>query len=72
MEQALVVVNVAMSVGIVILAYATFQLARTVEQQMQVSNMQANLSQSQILEQYRPLLEPRSTFKEIGQESYPL
>jgi hypothetical protein len=64
MEQALVVVNLAMAVGILILAYATFQLARTVEQQMQVSHMQANISQSQILEQYRPLLEPRSNFKD--------
>jgi hypothetical protein len=64
LELALVLANVAVAVGTVILAYATYLLARTAQQQMQVSRIQANISQSQILEQYRPLLEPRSTFND--------
>jgi hypothetical protein len=64
LELALVLANVAVAIGTMILAYAAYLLVRTAQQQMQVSRMQANISQSHILEQYRPLLEPRSTFKD--------
>jgi hypothetical protein len=64
LELVLVLTNVAVAIGTLILASATYMLMRTAQQQMQLSRLQASVSQSQLLEQYRPMLEPRSTHKD--------